>query len=167
MTSWIPVLTTIHILGAITFVLAHGISMVVGFRVKMLSEPDRLRPLLKLSAQAVVVSTTALLVVLVSGILGGIAAGWFTSGRYWIWVSLVLLVAVGAVMFPLATAPLARIRWAMGDKFDSRLRKQLPTEPPGPDELPRMLAAWNPMLPATVGGVGLALILWMMLAKPF
>ena len=167
MASWIPVLTAIHVLGAITFVVAHGVSMAVSFSLKGLGDSDGLRRQLGLSARALSVAYWALLVVLASGFIDGIAGSWFSGGAGWIWGSLIVLFAVAALMYPLATAPLARIRWALGAPILARARKEVPTEPPVPADLARTLAAWKPIRPAIVGLIGLALILWMMLTKPF
>jgi hypothetical protein len=167
MASWIPMLTVIHVLSAITFIAAHTVSMVVGFRIKALTDPESLRRQLRMSALALSVAYWALLVVLVSGFADGIAGSWFTSGRLWIWASLVILFVVALLMYPFATRPLARVRWALGAPILPRARREVPKEPPVPSDLARMLAAWNPWRPAALGGIGLVLILWMMVTKPF
>lgn len=167
MASWTPVLTAIHVLAVITFVVAHSLSMAVAFSLKDASDPDGLRRQLGISARALSVAYWALLVVLASGFVAGIAGSWFTGGAGWIWGSLVVLFAVAALMYPLATAPMARIRWALGAPILPRARREVPTEAPAPADLARMLAAWKPVRAAIVGLVGLALILWMMLTKPF
>ena len=41
----------------------------------------------------------------------------------------------------------------------------LPQE--NPEELRRLIEAWNPMVPASMGLVAFIVILWLMLAKPF
>ena len=39
--------------------------------------------------------------------------------------------------------------------------------PEDPDEMRRLIAAWNPIPLAAMGMTGFLVILWMMLAKPF
>ena len=167
MADWIPILTVIHVLGAITFIVAHAVSMAIAFSLKALSDPDLLRRRLKISAWALSVAYWALLVVLVSGFADGIAGAWFNSGRWWIWASLVILLVVAVLMYPLATAPLARVRWALGSPILPRARREVPKAPPVAGDVARLLAAFNPVPPAVVGLIGLALILWMMVTKPF
>ena len=62
------------------------------------------------------VAYLGLLVVIVAGILAGIAGQWFTSGRWWIWAAIVVLVVVTVLMSNMAAVPLAAIRWQLGAK---------------------------------------------------
>jgi hypothetical protein len=168
--SWLPLLRTIHVLAVLVFLVGHTISMYVAFRIKAVSDTAQARNLLNLSLRAVIVVYLALIVVLVSGIMAGVAGQWFTSGRWWIWASLVLLVVVAGVMFPIASKPLMRVRWAVGAKLNGnpeRIAKEYGEAPPTEADYGAAVAAWNPYVPLAIGLVGLAVLLWLMLAKPF
>jgi MFS family permease len=168
--SWLPLLRTVHVLGAIVFLAAHVVSMYVAFRLKPLRDKAQARRLLNLSLRAVIVAYIALLVVLVSGIMAGIAGQWFTSGRWWVWVALVLLIVVAGVMFPIASKPLMRVRWTVGAKINmkpDRIEKEYGAAAPTDADFTAALAAWNPWVPLAIGVTGLIVLLWLMLAKPF
>ena len=44
--NWYPWIVFIHVLGVLVFFIAHGTSMVVGFRLKGERDPARVRALL-------------------------------------------------------------------------------------------------------------------------
>lgn len=168
--TWVPALRTIHVLAVVVFLAAHVVSMVIGFRVRPGRDKAQVRRWLDISLRSVIVAYLALLVVLISGIMAGIAGAWFTSGRWWIWASLVLLILIAGVMFPLGSKPLMRVRWTVGAKLNmnpGRIAKEFGEAPPTEADYTAALAAWNPWVPLTIGVVGLVLLLWLMLAKPF
>ncbi|MEA2623132.1 MAG: hypothetical protein QOH61_2042 [Chloroflexota bacterium] len=168
--SWVAPLRTIHLLAVLVFLGGHIVSMWVAFRLKSVGDTMQARRLLNLSLRAVIVAYVALLVVLVSGILAGIAGAWFASGRWWIWASLVLLIVVAGVMFPVASKPLMRVRWAVGAKINmkpAQIAKEYGEAPPTAADYTTAVAAWNPWVPLAIGVTGLVLLLWLMLAKPF
>jgi len=109
----------------------------------------------------------ALVVGIVAGIAAGIRGGWF--GQAWIWVSLVILVAVSGAMTPLVAARLNAIRTAAGTQAINPFSRKAPAPPPGqdPQELDRLLDAWSPAPAAIMGFGGFLAILWLMMFKPF
>jgi uncharacterized membrane protein len=82
---------------------------------------------------------------------------WFDQG--WIWVSIGLLVAVGALMFPIARRHFRRIRMVLE-------LMETGTAVSG-DDFARVLAAGSPAMTAATGFVGIMLILYLMVLKPF
>lgn len=163
MYTWVIFL---HVFSVLGFLLAHGASAAVMFRVRAEREPVRLQALLDLS-QAVggLTSATALLL-LVAGILGGFMGGWW--GRGWIWAALVLFIAVGFVMSFLGRLYLERVRRAIGVAANEASRQA--TEPPQPvsrEQLVAVLNSGQPMALALIGLGGLAVITWLMIFKPF
>jgi len=154
----------LHVIGALIFVLAHGVSMVASFRLRGLRDRDRIGRLLRISGGAVGFMYVGLLVLLVAGIVAGfMGAHW---GRLWIWVSLGILVAVIGVMYAVATPFYGRMRAAAGVPGSEQLAARLnPT--PTPADLDALATSNRPFLLATVGGIGLVAIVWLMLVKPF
>lgn len=154
----------LHVLGAFAFVLAHGISMVVSFRLR--GERDRARQalLLELSGMSVGLMYIGLGVLL----LAGIAAGFLGDhwGRAWIWAAIGTLVVVIAVMYGVATPFYGRMRAAAGVPGSEKMAARL-KPPASPEDLDALATSNRPLLLATVGGVGLVVIVWLMLAKPF
>jgi len=69
--NWQPWIVFAHILGAFTFVLAHGVSMFVAFRVRGERDPARVTTLLDLSKSAVAIAAFAVLFLLITGVAAG------------------------------------------------------------------------------------------------
>ena len=161
MYEWIVL---VHVIGAFIFVAAHGVSMVTSFRLR--NERDRARQaaLLETSAIGVYAMYVGLLVLLVGGIWAGFAGNHW--GRLWIWAALATLVVVIAVMYALATPFYGRMRAATGlEPYVARANK---FKPPATIADLEMLATSNrPIVLAVVGGIGLLLIVWLMVLKPF
>lgn len=158
------IVVLLHVLGALIFVLAHGVSMVTSFRLRGQRDRDRIARLLKLSGGAVGFMYIGLLTLLVAGIAAGfMGAHW---GRLWIWASLGILIAVIAVMYMVATPFYGRMRAAAGVPGSEQLAARLdPT--PTPEDLDALATSSRPFLLAIVGGIGLFVIVWLMLVKPF
>jgi hypothetical protein len=162
-----PWLLLLHILGAFLFIGAHGVSMFVAFQLRGQTDRARLAGLLDLSQAATGIMYIGLLTLLVSGIWSGIIGAWFTSGQLWLWVSLGLLIVVAGAMYPMATMPLQGIRWSLGLKTQRDMTAQLGATPASDEALRQQLAAWDPIRPALVGFIGIAIITWLMVMKPF
>jgi hypothetical protein len=150
----------VHAAAILLFFIAHGTSMTVAFKLKKETDPGRVRALLELSRVSIGVLPSVMFVL---GLAAGIAAGFMGShwGALWIWVSLVLLVIVGGLMTPLATKKLQRIGVAAGIPP----KDGTPTE--DPEEMRRLIDAWQPLPIAALGLGGFLVILWLMLQKPF
>lgn len=163
--SLLPWIVFLHVLAAFAFVAGHGVSVLVAFRLRQERDPARLAAMLDLSAASLGMATIGALVLLIAGIVAGIVAGSF--GRAWIWLSLVVLIAVAVAMTPLGGSHFARIRRALGQ----RTRDIKATDPTpvaaSPEELDALLDSWHPEALALIGGGGFVLLLWLMLFRPF
>jgi hypothetical protein len=110
----------------------------------------------------------ALAILAVAGILAGIAGGWWTSGRLWIWTSVIVFIAVVGLMTPVATAYMARVRSAVGlPGRDARGRATPAGEPVTDEELLRIVGGNGPIWAAVIGSTGIVLLTWLMMLKPF
>lgn len=164
--NWYPWIVLLHVTGAFGFVLAHGVSAFVAFRLRSEREPARVAALMDASTASLSLLYVALLVLLVAGIAAGIVGGHF--GRLWIWVALAVLVVVSAAMYTIATPYYKGLRRAVGARF---------TQAPGPEDVPlalatpqelaMLLSSRRPYVLALIGGFGLMVILWLMVVKPF
>lgn len=157
----------LHASTMLLFFVAHGASMAVAFRLKRERDPVAARALLDLSRWAMGWPTGILVIVgLVSGIAVGIMGGWF--GQAWIWIALVIFVAVALLMTPMGSSRLRAIRAAAGTvPFSPTSRTAAPAPEPDPAELSRLLDAWNPVPLAVLGLTAFLVLLWLMLFKPF
>lgn len=72
-------------------------------------------------------------------------------------------------MTVVGSRPLTRVRQLLGETGPGGPKgdPKTPSEIPMDQQLAAALAAVNPWLPTAIGGGGLALILWLMLFKPF
>ena len=158
-------LVYLHILGAFGFLLAHGGSASAVFRVRREQTPDGLRAILQLSNASFNVMYGFLLLMIVAGVVSGFLGHWW--GGAWIWASLALLVVTAVGMFFLATGFFNRLRRAAGlSWFDGR--RDHPAEPPAaPEEIARLKASGRPVLTTVLGLLPIALIVWLMVFKPF
>lgn len=165
MYSWI---VFVHVLGVFGFLLAHGAAAVVAFRLQGEREVERVRALLDLSRGSRTVANLSMLISIIAGIAAGFMGKWW--GHLWIWASLVLLVLIAVSMNILGTRSLDGIRRLVQPNEPlSDAKKNTPPSPatPADQQLADMLAATHPMLMTISGSVGLALILWLMMFKPF
>jgi MFS family permease len=165
LTPYIGWIVFLHVAGAFAFVAGHGVSMFVVFQIRKERDRGRLAALLDLSAGSLAVAGIGLLVLFLSGILAGIVLGSF--GKWWIWVSLVLLVVIAGLMTPVGSLYLGKIRAALGQ----RTRGLKPADPdpvPASDaELESLLVSRAPETLLLLGGVGFLVILWLMMFRPF
>lgn len=158
-----PWIVLLHIVGAFVFAIAHGVSGFAAFAIRAArQDAGRVRALLELSGYSLGAMYVGLVLLLVGGIWAGIYANHFARG--WIWAALGLLVLIAFAMYAMATRYYARVRQAVG------LPSSLDREPAGvapPASLEALLDNRRPEALITVGGVGLLLILWLMVVKPF
>ncbi|MBI1257314.1 MAG: hypothetical protein GC204_07575 [Chloroflexi bacterium] len=161
MYQWIVFL---HILSAFVFFTAHGASAAMAFRLRHEHELARIRAILDLSDALLPAAYFALLVVVLAGIAAGIMAGWFRMG--WIWAALVLLVVLWVGMHAYAFRFYTPLRKAVGLPW--RDGKDHPAEPPASDsEIAALIQKANPLLLALPSLGVIAIILWLMMFKPF
>ena len=164
MYNWI---VFVHVLGVFGFLLAHGAATAITFKLRGEREVERVRALLDLSRGTRAVAGVSLLVTLAAGIALGFMGGWWS--HLWIWASLALLVLIGVAMTFLGSRSFDAIRQLVQpDTASSGAKDSLPSSATSANErLAALLAATHPMLLTLTGGGGLALILWLMMFKPF
>jgi hypothetical protein len=153
--EWYPWIVLIHVVGAFGFVFAHGASAFAAFRLRSDPRPESVASMLALSGAAVGVMYPSLLLLLAGGIWAAFAGDLW--GRWWVWASLGLLLAIAVAMY------------AVGTRYYVGLRQRLAVEggvAPGDPDLAAVLDSRRPEMLAAIGGIGLVLILWLMVVKP-
>ncbi len=155
----------LHILAGFTYMLAHGASAAASFRLKRETSLERIRALLDLSVSTFSVMWISLLVMLLAGISLGFLGRWWGSG--WIWVSLGLLIAMIVAMSAIASRQFHDIRRLAGLSYMQGSKEQPAVEPAPMSEILEQLSKGNPHLLTTIGLGGWAVILWLMVFKPF
>jgi ABC-type amino acid transport system permease subunit len=154
-----------HILAVILSLMAHGVSAFAMFRLRSERDSARLAAILDLSGGTLMISSIGLLVAIVLGIIAAIAGGHF--GKFWPWASIAVVVVIIGSMTPLAGTPLNRVRKALGMKVYGDKPTDPPRQPGTSEELAAALAGIRPELPAAIGVGGIAILAWLMRAKPF
>jgi len=160
-------LVFLHVLGVFGFLLAHGAAAAVSFPLRGERDIARVRAWLDLSRSVTSVASVSLLVLLTTGIAAGVMGNWW--GHLWIWTSLGLLVLMGISMMVLGSRPFNRLRTLVqpSERTQKKQERGLSSEIATDDQLATVLADTHPVLLTVIGGGGLALILWLMLFKPF
>lgn len=141
--SW---LMFFHVVGLVAFVMPHGVNAAVSFAVRGPATAPT-RRLLTLSQQANFASYPGLLLLVVTGVWMGFAGSWW--GQKWIWTAIVVLVLVAVAMGGLARA----YYQAREAKDDAALGERL--------------SRARPVAAAAIGGVGLLILIFLMVFKPF
>lgn len=160
-----PWLVLTHVVSSFIFILAHGASALVAFRVRTESDRVRLGALLDLSASSLGVTFIALAVALVAGIAAAIVGGHFA--KFWPWAAIIVLLVVGGSMTPIATYPLSAVRRALGQPNRDDTKKGIVPEPLTDPEIAVLRAKVRPELVTAIGLGGLVLLIWLMQEKPF
>ena len=105
----------------------------------------------------------SLAILLIAGILAGLAGRWFSQG--WIWVALALLIVITVAMFAIATPYYNRLRRLAG--LPGRDRRRAVPARASEAEIATALQSRRPEVLALIGTVGLILLIWLMVLKPF
>ncbi len=157
-----PWIVYVHVAGVLLFVLAHGVSVGVAFKVRGERDPHRILPLLQLSTWSLGLFYSGILLLLGAGVWAGFTPGidgsWW--GDAWIWVALGTFVLTMFAMYGIASNYYRRLRTIVeamvaGSQAVSETR------------LAEVLAGPRPWILAGVGMGSLLFILYLMLFKPF
>jgi hypothetical protein len=158
-----PWLIFAHVLGVFGFLLAHGASAAVAFKLRRERSLERVRALLELSQGSTVMMSGSLVVVLATGVAAGFLGNWW--GQYWIWTSLGVFVLIGLSMNLVGRRSFERVRTAVALEHSRHLSPS--TLVTKEEDLRTILRSVHPLLLTLIGGVGLAALLWLMMFKPF
>jgi hypothetical protein len=168
-----------HIASVFGFLLAHGVSAGVLFKLRSERKVERIRALLDLSKASIGWTYTFLILLGLSGGTAAYIGDWWRQG--WIWASAAVLILVALAMNWIGDPYYDRLRGAVGlaapkGKPGKQGKSGATAPPDGPvpqtpadeeEAVLKLLRSPRPWLLALVGGVGLAIILWLMLLKPF
>jgi hypothetical protein len=157
-----PWIVIAHVFFVILAFGAHGVSAFAIFRIRASSDRAELRTVLDLSQTSLIAAGIFLLLGVLLGIWAAIVGGHFS--RTWPWVAIGVLVVVIFAMTPLAANPMRELRAALGIGND---KAGAPLVPGSDVDVATAKAKMQPELTMIVGLVGIALLVWLMRAKPF
>lgn len=153
----------LHVLGVIVFAVGHGASVAVAFRMRRERERARIAAMLDVSAWSTGLMYIGLLLIIAPGVVLGFMGGHW--GSWWLWLSIALLVVIMGAMYGIATPAFGRLRVATGATVPESTRKKF-GEIDADGVIAGLATSWRPTALAVIGGVGLAVILWLMIAQP-
>jgi uncharacterized membrane protein len=139
------------------FLLAHGVSVTVAFRIREERDRVKIKDLISLSGTSVRLMYVSLLMLLVGGIVMTFQLHYW--GQLWIRLSLGLLIATIIFMIGMASPYYRRVSESVELRPSGVPRKS-------DEELEAILTSAVPMIVAGVGFAALMAILYLMIFKP-
>ncbi|HEX6330852.1 MAG TPA: hypothetical protein VF129_06135 [Actinomycetota bacterium] len=149
--DWYLFWRLVHFAGIVVFVAGHGVSAAVTVRLRNGRDPARLEALLGLSRSTIVWSNLGLAVLVLGGVANWIRVDYSPQG--WLWAAVMLLAVLAIAGVGLAAPYFRRVRAAVGAGDEDRLASALASPLP-----------WALFWLETAG---VAVILWLMVYKPF
>ena len=151
-----------HVASVLAFMLAHGIHVTVMWAMRR--EPDPERAMTFFNDLSVATGLRILLaVVVVTGAIAGFMGSWWSSG--WIWTSLVLLAVIAVAMWRFGGEYFSLIEEAALAAIAARNTDPANQAPQAAFDAARR--SWHTIGLSILGLGGVAVILWLMMFKPF
>ncbi|MFL5799612.1 MAG: cupredoxin domain-containing protein [Actinomycetota bacterium] len=147
----------VHLAGVFVFLVAHGVSVGVLFRLRRERDPSKVAALIELSASSVRSFYVGLVVLLVGG-FAAVATGDLWS-KPWIWIALGVLVISSVGMVAMARPYYRRVGFVSRAMVGG-------TEVVTKEQFDEVLRDNRSNSVAAMGFVALAIILYMMVIKP-
>lgn len=163
--DWYPWVVFVHVAAAFLFVMGHGASMWASDQIRHERDAVRITTLLELSGRSLGLVYGSLLTLLIAGIAAGIMGGHFARG--WIWASIAVLVVIMVLMYVLASRYYGRVREAVGIRSYQTPKDAPDPTPVSAEELAALVDSRRADYIGLVGVIGLLVLLWLMLFKPF
>jgi hypothetical protein len=157
-------LVFLHVLSVLLFVAGHGAAIGVSFRIRSAAGREAVIGMLDASRATQGLTYTAMGLLVATGIALGIMGDWWRS--IWFWAALLILVGITGAMVPLGAIPFSRLRQYVGVPYAIQ-GKWFPAEPPDDARLAAQQATIRPDLLLLIGLGGLAIVLYLMMFKPF
>jgi len=163
--EWYPWVVFVHVAAAFLFVMGHGASMWTSDQIRRERDPVRIRALLELSSRSLGLVYGSLLTLLIAGIVASIMGNHFSRG--WPWAAIAVLVAIMVLMYILASRYYGRVREAVGLRGYETPKDAPDPTPVSAEELAALVDSRRPDVIGLVGIIGLLILLWLMMFKPF
>jgi hypothetical protein len=155
----------LHILSALMFYTAHGTSAAMAFKIRKETDFARIRAMLDLSSSTMIIMGVSFLIMGLTGLILPFLIHIWNKG--YIWVSIVLMVFVFVYMAMFNETSYKQLRRLVGLPY-MKGNKELPAEPPSsPEEVAAVLNKTNITGLIIAGYVVPAIVLWLMVFKPF
>ena len=155
----------LHVLSAMTFFLAHGVSAAMSFKVRDETDISRIRAMLDLSDSTLEIMILSYLVMGISGIaLPFLIHTW---DKLWVWLSILLMVFVFIWMVRMNERAYKILRKVVGLPYRQG-SKEYSARPPADRNVMISHLQSIRVRPIFIIGYGIpAFVLWLMVFKPF
>lgn len=160
-----PWVVVAHVFFVIVSFGAHGVSAFAMFQARTETDRGRLGATLDLSSASLVIAGIGLVLAVLLGMVAAVMGGHF--GRLWPWASIAVVVVVWLAMTPLAANRMTAVREALGMPSRNDKKGDPSRQPAGDTELAVARSALKPELVATVGLVGIFVLVGLMELQPF
>ena len=162
---WYRALVFVHVLAVLAFLAAHGTPIAIALRIRQQTDPAQIRSSLELSRDTVGFIHLTLFLVVITGVALAFMGGLWNRG--WIWASIVLLVLLWISMYRLGTTYYDQIRRDLGalQFYGKTPQSEVPAVLPA--NAASHVHSSRPFLLAGIGASGLAVLVWLMMFKPF
>lgn len=147
----------LHVLGVLAFVMFHGVSSMVAFRLRKERDRTRIAELLQFSGTSIQGMYVSLGVLILFGVIAGFDGDWWRF--WWIWISLGLLVATLAVMYVVARPYYQQLKDAIQLRPSGVPRRS-------DEDLDQIMRSSASTLTIAWGTAALVIIAWLMIWKP-
>jgi len=168
-------LVFVHVAAILTLVLLHGATVTTTYALRTERRRDRLVAILDFSLLSFdsrgllgKIFWADLITVAVSGAVLMIAGGWWHF--WWPYLSIGVFIGIVFAMSYLGRIPMQELRRALGLPWVKRgagKPEWEPAEPPNEPAIDVALTRLRPGALAAAGAGGLALLLWLMMFRPF
>ena len=159
MYQWIVFL---HVFFALTFMLAHGVSVAAMLSFRKEPDPERSLTFFNIVPQPTLIRALTLLMG-ISGLSAAFLTTWWRQG--WVWASFVVFLIIFYIMYRYGGGYFGLIEGAATRLIEARRTNTNVAE--ALKEFDAARNAPHPMVVSIVGIAGLAIILWLMRFKPF
>lgn len=151
-------LVFLHVLSVAVFLACHGGSMFVAYRIRQVGgDREKIADLLTFSGTTVRPMYVSLASLSLFGVIAGVKGQWFHY--WWIWAAIVILVVTTGLMTAIARPYFKRITAACAIRPSGVPRAS-------DEELAELLTGHTTDLVSAIGTLGLAAIIYLMVAKP-
>jgi hypothetical protein len=158
-------LVFIHALAAISFFFFHGVSAAMAFKIRKETDFARIRAMLDVSSANIPMMSVSFGTMGLTGlILPFLVHIW---DRVYIWVSIILILGVFIYMAVFNEGHYKQLRRLVGLQYMKGSKTYPPEAPAKPEEVEAHIQRTN-VLPLAIAGFGVpAIVLWLMIFKPF
>jgi plastocyanin len=147
----------VHLVGVFGFLVSHGVSVAITFRLRTERNPERINALLQLSGSSIKAFYGSLFLLLLGGVVAGFIGDWWAY--VWIWAAIVILVVTSLAMYGMARPFYRKV---------GLVAKALAggSEAVTDEQFDQILRSRRPISIAAIGGIALVAILYLMVFKP-